>query len=290
MGAMPGAYWKQVIEDGLQVPTDRPLDELTAELTRMLGSPEADVRDGTAYPTLATWVERGVYDDLLAGLGDGMAAGLTVGLGEEGTDSVFRRSFSVLVLAEVVERDTAQELVPASTVLRWGDQVVGWYLRERDLRGWVDGKGWAHAGAHGADAIGALARSRHLGVHELTVLLDVVADRVVASPDAGTALLLSGETDRLAAAVMAVLGRGLVPMSVVEPWLSRVAANADPRHRDEGDPAAGDPFRSTGNAQQLLRSLYLLLAIGPDRPPHRADLVLATVDALRATNTLLAGR
>lgn len=271
---MPGAYWKQVIEDGLQVPTDRPLDELTAELTRMLGSPDADVREGTAYPTLRTWVERGVYDDLLTGLGDGMAAGLTVGLGEQGTDSVFRRSFSVLVLAEVIARDTARELVPAGTVLRWGDQVVGWYLRERDLRGWVDGKGWAHAGAHGADAIGALARSRHLGVHELTVLLDVVADRVAEGDD----VLVARETDRMAAAVMAVLGRGLVPMSVVEPWLSRLAAEAGPQPP------------TSGNAQQLLRSLYLLLAVGPDRPPHRADLVLATVDALRATNPLLAGR
>ncbi len=271
---MSGAYWKQVIEDGLQVPTDRPLDELTAELTRMLGSPDPDVRDGIAHPTLATWVERGVYDDLLAGLGDGMAAGLTVGLGEQGTDTVFRRSSSVLVLAEVVARDSVAALVPASTVLRWGDQVVGWYLRERDLRGWVEGKGWAHAGAHGADAIGALAGSRHLGVHELTVLLDVVADRVAE----GDAPYLAGETDRMAAAVMAVLARGLVPMSVVEPWLSRVAAEAGAR------PPA------TGNPQQLLRSLYLLLAVGPERPPHRADLVLATVDALRATNTLLAGR
>lgn len=269
---MSGTYWRQVIDDGLQVPTDRPLDDLTAELTSMLGSPDADLRDGIAYPTLATWVERGVYDDLLTGLGDGMAAGLTVGLGEEGTDTVFRRSFSVLVLAGAIARDTAAELVPATTVLRWGDQVVGWYLRERDLRGWVGGKGWAHAGAHGADAVAALAGSRHLGVHELTVLLDVLADRVIE----GEAALVAGETDRMAAAVMAVLGRGLVPMSVVEPWLSRLAAEA----------GAAPP--TTGNAQQLLRSLYLLLAVGPDRPPHRADLVLATVDALRATNALLA--
>lgn len=284
---MYGAYWKQVIEDGLQVPTDRPLDELTAELTRMLGSPDPDLRDTTAYPTLATWIARGVYDDLLTGLGDGMSAGLTVGLGERGTDTVFRRSFSVLVLAAVVERDTARELVPASTLLRWGDQVVGWFLRERDLRGWVDGKGWAHAVAHGADAVAALAGSRHLGVHELTVLLDVVADRVLADPTP----LLAGETDRMAAAVMAVLRRGLVPMAVVEPWLSRIAANADAGATDETRAAGpSDPYRATGNAQQLLRSLYLLLAIGPERPPHRADLVLATVDALRATNHALTGR
>ncbi len=58
----------------------------------MLGSPDPEQRDGIAYPALATWIDRGVYDDLLVGLGDGMAAGLTVGLGEDGTDSVFRRS------------------------------------------------------------------------------------------------------------------------------------------------------------------------------------------------------
>ena len=84
-----------------QVPTDRPLDELTAELTAHARLHRPGVRDRTAYPALGTWIDRGVYDDLLAGLGDGMAAGLGIGLGEKGTDSVFRRSFSVLVLADV---------------------------------------------------------------------------------------------------------------------------------------------------------------------------------------------
>ena len=104
---MPTGYWRSVVQHGLEVPSDRPLDDLTAELTAMLGSPDPEQRDGIAYPALATWVERGVYDDLLTGLGDGMAAGLTVGLGEEGTDSVFRRAFSVLVLAECLDRGTA---------------------------------------------------------------------------------------------------------------------------------------------------------------------------------------
>src|SRR6476661_3931578 len=105
MTPMSGSYWKQVLATGLAVPSDRPLDDLTAELTRMLGSPDPAVRDGLAYPTLATWIDRGVYDDLLVGLGDGMAAGLRVGVGEIDTDTVFRRSFSVLVLAECIERD-----------------------------------------------------------------------------------------------------------------------------------------------------------------------------------------
>ena len=57
---MSGQYWKQVAASGLAVPQDRPLDDLTAELTRMLGDTDPEARDGTAYPTLATWVSRGV--------------------------------------------------------------------------------------------------------------------------------------------------------------------------------------------------------------------------------------
>src|SRR3954451_4875250 len=126
MGAMPGPYWKQVVAAGLAVPQDRPLDDLTAELTRMLGDTDPEARDGTAYPTLATWVARGVYDDLLAGLGDGMSAGLGVGLGEKDTDSVFRRSFSALILGECIARDNKRPLVPGSKVLEWGDRLATW--------------------------------------------------------------------------------------------------------------------------------------------------------------------
>lgn len=274
------AYWKQVLSAGLAVPSDRPLDDLTAELTRMLGSTDPAERDGTAYPTLATWVGRGVYDDLLAGLGDGMAAGLGVGVGagpdSAASDDVFRRSFSALVLAECLQRDNDRGLLPPGKVLEWGDRLATWFLRERDLRGYVPGKGWAHAIAHGADAIGALAGSPHLGTPELTVLLDVLADRLLASP--GT-LLLAGEPDRIATATMAVLRRDLVPLTVLEPWVARVAAAA--AHAPHGD---RDPFLSTADPEAFLRALHLQLALSPRPPATRSDLLLVVVDALRRSN------
>ena len=152
-GSVSGSYWKQVLADDMAVPTDRPLGDLTAELTRMLGDPDPVLRDGTAFPTLATWVSRGVYDDLLGGLGDGMAAGLSTGLGETDDDSVFRRSFSALVLGACIARDNQRPLVPGGKILEWGDRLATWLLREEDLRGFVPGKGWAHAVAHGADAL-----------------------------------------------------------------------------------------------------------------------------------------
>ncbi len=277
MGAMSGSYWRQVHAEGLAVPSDRPLDDLTAELTRMLGDPDPALRDGTAYPTLTTWLDRGVYDDLLAGLGDGMALGLLVGLGEQDTDSVFRRSFSALVLGECIARDNRRPLLPGGKILEWGDRLATWLLRERDLRGYVPGKGWAHSVAHGADALAILAGSPHLATPELTVLLDVVADRVLLPVDR---LFTTGEPDRLAYATMNVLRRNVVPLRVLEPWIARLAVAAGTRSSYDDR----DPYLVGGNAEAFLRALYLQLSLGTRPPQMRSDLLLVVLDALKTTN------
>jgi hypothetical protein len=265
---MSTAYWHQVRSAEMKVPTDRPLADLTAELTTMLGSTDPVERDEFAYPILATWISEGVYDDLLAGLGDGMTAGLVQGLGEAGTDSVFRRSFSALVLAECVERDNARSLLPPTKLLDWGDRVTGWLVRERDVRGFVPG--------HGADVVGRLAASNHFGLTELTVLLDVIADRVLLETPTP---LSSGEPDRLALATMSVLRRRLVPLRIIEPWLARITAAAT----NKGGPEL-DPFRTTANPEAFLRALHIQVAFAPEPIDVRADLLLELVAALRTTN------
>jgi hypothetical protein len=281
MCAMSTAYWNRVRSDEMTVPTDRSLPDLTAELTTMLGSVDPVERDEIAYPILATWVSEGVYDDLLAGLGDGMTAGLVRGLGESGTDSVFRRSFSALVLAECIARDNAESLLPPGKILDWGDRVSGWLVRERDVRGFVPGRGWAHAVAHGADALAVLAESPHLGLNELTVVLDVLADRVT---EETSAPFTSGEPDRLARATMSVLRRRLVPLRIIEPWLARVAAAATAR-----TPADRDPYLTTGNPEAFLRALHLQVALAPEPIDVRSDLLLTIMDALRTTNAAYLG-
>ena len=272
---MFSAYWVKVLDDDHSVPTDRPLADLTAELTQMLGDPDPRVRDELAYPTLAAWIRRGEYDDLLPGLGDGMATGLRSGLGQSGTDSVFRRSFSALILAECIARDTERPLVPGGKVLEWGDRIATWVLEEQDLRGYVQDKGWAHAVANGADALATLARSPHVGQAELNVLLDVIAERLALPV---TQLFAHGEPDRLASATMALLRRDRVPIETLEPWVVRLGQLARRRPRD------GDPYLATGNTEAFLRALYLQLALGPKPPAVRADLLLLLVEELRRTN------
>ncbi|MCZ4498884.1 MAG: hypothetical protein JWQ74_1437 [Marmoricola sp.] len=273
---MASGFWEQVVADGLRVPADRSLVEMTEDLTRMLGDPDPEIRDGIAFPTMATWIDEGVYDDLLIGLGDGMCHGLDIGLGLPEDDSVFRRSFSALILTECIDRSTVTGIGGEDAVLRWGDRVMGWLAREEDLRGFVPGKGWAHAVAHGADALGALARSPYFGRLELTVILDVIADRLLAPTDA---FLVCGEDDRLAFATLHLLRRNVLGLDVLEPWVARLAAGAQ---------GAGDvdtnPFRVAGNVQSYLRSLHLQLALTPDHPTVRSDLLLVLISQLRRTN------
>jgi hypothetical protein len=257
------------------LPTDRPLDDVTAELTALLGSIDPLERTDHAYGELARWIRTGVYDDLLAGLGDGMSTGLEVGLGETGTDTVFRRSWSARLMADCIARENAIQVLPERQLLIWGDRVATWFVRELDLRGHVDGKGPALALSHGADAIAELARSRHFGLPELTVMLDVLADRTLLPT--GTRLV-SGEPDRLAHATVAILARDVVPMSILEPWVARLANGAIAM-----DPTGTAACRSF-NTQSYLRALHLQVSLGAARPGVRSDLLLVLVEALRETN------
>lgn len=281
------AFWEQVRAAGSLVPADRPLDELTAELTRMLGDVDPLVRERLACATLTAWVGSGVYDDLLQGLGDGMSTGLQVGLGENGTDTVFRRSLSARVLTHCVRRDNAQHLLAAETILTWGDRVAGWFVREQDLRGFVPGKGWAHAVANGADAISAVAGSASLGGMELIVLLDVVADRLLSPTDHR---LVHGEADRMAVATMTILRRDLVSVDVLEPWLTRLGEQSARTEQEANDPVGAiGPSEVSGNVQSFLRALHLQLALTPTPPSCRADALLVVIEQLRRANPQVLG-
>jgi Protein of unknown function (DUF2785) len=277
MGGMSSAFWDRVVAEGHQVPADRPLVDLTAELTAMLGDVDPYLREELACSTLTAWIADGVYDALLEGLGDGMTAGLTVGLGEQDTDAVFRRSLSALVLAACIERSLAAASVADDTMLRWGDRLADWLVRERDLRGFVPGKGRAHALAHGADALGALSRAEVLAGPELSVLLDVLADRILAPT---TTRFARGDEDRLAQATMQILRRDLVGLDRLEPWVTRLAEHAAAGMVDDGPGAS----QVAANAQTYLRALHLQVALAARPPACRTDLLLVLIDRLKESN------
>ncbi len=289
---MRAGFWQHVLESDMEVPAEPPLNDLTVELVTMLGSLDPVERDVIAYPVLATWLEEGVYDDLLVAFGDGIAQGLGVGLGQVVGDDVYRRTFSALVLTACIDRDNIAHLLPVDAVLTWADRALTWFVREKDLRGFVPEQGWAHAVAHGADLVGILARSRHFGATELTVLLDVIADRLVAPT---TYRLTHDEDDRLAYATMTILHRNELPRPLFEAWIRRLDATANRPKPSDAGPADEWPPAHVFNTRAFLRLLYLQLAMGvngrdeqdaahfANAPEGRADMLLMLKDVLADT-------
>ncbi|WP_040320491.1 DUF2785 domain-containing protein [Aeromicrobium marinum] len=294
---MSDEYWKSVKVTGMPVPVDRSLEDSTVELVGMLDHPDPRLRDDLAVSVLTTWIGRGVYDELLHGLGDGLVAGLNHGLGRPEDPTVLRRTSSALLLAEVVNRDTVAQVLDPGTLLAWGDAAAGWLVREQDQRGWSADLGPIQTVANGADLLAALARSRHLGRLELTVLLDVVGDLLL-SPTPH--VWHHGEDDRVAHAVMTVIHRAVVDRAVVEAWIARLGAGTRPP-ATRGHASTPWPTPGARNTSATLRALYLQLALGVrgrvdlpgdadlfDRPPHdRADLLLSLLDEIRAESPWL---
>ncbi|MCP9486376.1 MAG: DUF2785 domain-containing protein [Gaiellaceae bacterium MAG52_C11] len=87
--------------------------------------------------------------------------GIRRGLGESGTDTVFGRSFAALVIALAVVVDNRRPYLSELEYERVLAALVDYAASERDLRGFVPTKGWAHAPAHLADALGECVLSRY---------------------------------------------------------------------------------------------------------------------------------
>jgi uncharacterized protein DUF2785 len=281
------AYWEKVVAQDCAVPDDRPLDDMTVELVELLGAADPHLRDDLALRVLCAWVSDGVFDDLLGALGDGVCEGLRPGVGQNGSPSVFRRSYSARVLAAVIERDNRVRALLPATVLHWGDRGLGWLVAERDLRGHVGDSGRAHAVAHGADLIRALAMSRHLDEGGLMVLLDSIADRLLTPTQH---VFTNHEDDRLAYATMALLHRDLVDMTLLGPWTERLAAAWSEQEQYD----AQVPPQSV-NTLAFVRALHLQLLLGvravdksqaehfAGQPAIRVELLAALQRMLRTT-------
>jgi len=261
---MDKAFWQAVLENDCAVPGGHSVASLTPELLAYLGSIDPFLRDEVAFEVLAAWITRdGRYaPDELRALGNALAHNLTLGLGQQGDDSIFLRSFSALVLDKVIEADNWRPSLDESDIRRWMEQGLDYFAAERDLRGYVPEKGWAHAVAHTADLLWVLAQSRYLGAADLARLLDTIADKVIAS--AGQ-VYLYGEDQRLAYAVMTALLRDQLDLPTLESWLGRMA---HPAGHDWKNISETNAYHNTTT---FLRSLYFQLLLGIKPPGWYPD-------------------
>ena len=193
---------------------------LAHALTACLSSRDSELRDNIGYEAYAYWRRSKALD---AGTWRFVEQDLLRVLDGRDDKVGVARPFAALVLADVVhaDRDAPFLLPQQRTALL--DAAIRYFTAVRDYRAFDEDVGWRHGVAHGADLLGELALEPGFDKPELDRILAALASQVVAHDDR---VYVSGESERLAAAVARVAARGKHPVEAWQAWLAEVTAPA----------------------------------------------------------------
>ena len=273
---MDKAFWDEIIQNEYKIPEDHSLEELTAALFSYLGSTDPDLRDDIGYIVYANWLEMGKYTQAeIAEHIQTLLANLKTSIGETETDSIFLRSFSMLFLAEIIHNDNKKPDLEKAQILEILEKGL-WYLEaEKDPRGYVKEKGWAHALAHTADLMRVLSKSEHTGLNEHKRILNGISKKLVNASDW---VYLHGEDDRLSAATLSILRREMLQISAIKEWLKSFTS---PNWK--GAWTKEESTRAFFNVRNYLHSLYLQVTTGEGLPKQDEleKILLTTIQKLR---------
>ena len=252
-------FWRTILKQHAAVPEHESADALAHELSAMLGSTDPELRDDLAYSILATWIYRNVLSTpTLIALTDEWRANLQTGIGEIGSNSVLRRSFSALCLSELAKHESKTPFMGADRYHSLVAEATAYLQQERDLRGYDANLHWIHATAHTADLLAALADSPMLTKEEANSTLRAIDARLATA----TEVFTQGEQDRLAAAVVAVLRRKDFDASTFSSWL----AHLQEEDRDVWSATTPESLARYQNHNYMLQALTVRILIEPESP------------------------
>jgi Protein of unknown function (DUF2785) len=210
------AFWKAIKEHNFAVPPHESAGALALEVADLAASTDPSLRDGCGYEILAAWIYR---DNLLTGeqleaLRGKLLPAMISHIGESENDTVFGRSFSALYMSILAAQDLRKPFLSTAAFKETLNSALRCYAEEKDLRGYVLRKGWAHATAHIADLLKFLARNPHLSVEDQKRIVSAVSQRCRSAH----LVFTWGEDARMADALLSVVDRKDFDTSPFERW------------------------------------------------------------------------
>lgn len=198
-------FWRAIAKSRYAIPPGQEPFALAQELSGYLGSPDPELRDDLAYSILAVWITRQkkFSPEELVTLLEQWQTNLRAGIGETGTDSIFKRSFSALCLSSLAERDVKDPFLGEARFRGLLNAALTYLGDERDLRGFDAKKGWIHATAHTADLLAALAENKFFTKKDQEQAFKAITQRLATANE----IFSYGEQDRLANVAAAMASR-----------------------------------------------------------------------------------
>jgi hypothetical protein len=234
------------------------VDSLIEKMLNHIGSTDPELRDTLIYSTFAKLI-MGDYlspkqmEHIMEVCLDPYH--LYFKIGEQETDTVFTRSFSVLVMALITEKDRLSHFLKRDILNQAFEASIDYLNREQDIRGFVKGKGWAHSTAHGADLLAEVITHPSFSIERFQKCLDTIKECLFKESAEGFPYM-DDEGERLIFPIEAMLERGLDEDRLIC-WTSELYNELTDTQRKEG--YSLNFFRKRTNIIGFLRGLYFRL-------------------------------
>lgn len=223
-------------------------DSLAMYMFEYIGDTNPILRDGLVYETYMYFCEnRLLSDECMRNLfylcQD--TNHMLLELGSQSGDSVFVRSFSILLLVGLVDCHLSASFLTNADILGLQKLLCRCYVLEQNLIGYDDKKGWAHIVAHGADLLAVLAQNGCIGKEEALEILDATTIKICQGKHA----YIDNEPWRISQVIVSIMKRKILSEAEWKSWLNRIQISASELYSIEW-------VHSRTNVDNFLRVLY----------------------------------
>ncbi|MCL2404049.1 MAG: DUF2785 domain-containing protein [Defluviitaleaceae bacterium] len=259
----------QIKSNNYIIPSEIDINSLISDMLTHIGHTDGELRDKLIYTTFSNIIDDSHLDTtqvkhILTTCID--KHHLFYGIGEKDTDTVFTRAFSSLPISLALwANQNNTPFLTANEINNIKSTVLHYINQEKDCRGYVESKGWAHAIAHIADVLGHLAEASNtvdtgddfsVGHEGMLEILSAVKQLVCNENSVYTAQ----EDERLAVPVMDVIYREMLTHEQITGWID--SFNMKDNEWWNGPlPAA---YNRYVNSKNFMRSLYFKLVADGD--------------------------
>ncbi|MDX1995026.1 MAG: DUF2785 domain-containing protein [bacterium] len=262
------AFWKAIIANEFRLPIGYSADDLAPELIGYLGLPDPELRDEIAVEILTSWIVGGAFSpEALRGFMGQWTANLTQGIGEQGTNRVLLRSFSVLLLSIIAYYDWKNPFLSEAEIASLLGSALNYCAAEKDVRGYDLDMGWLHSPAHTADLLKFLARNPKTAAGEHQRILEAVAHKVT---DARTEVFSHSEYERLGLVVLDIIRRGTLDEGALQTWVDNLVAVK----QRQPDGYSAEYHAAYQNTKHFLRAVYFIHAYQNEEQPLEGAVTL----------------
>lgn len=267
---------QRIEENDYELISGEQLRDYVKLMLEYIGDPQPKLRDDLIYSTFYKWInEKQWFSDaelreLLLILLDEQHLFYHIGSKED--QAVFTRTFSVLIVALILQRHREQAFLDSAEFTNVKEALIRYYEEEQDLRGFMPEEGWAHAAAHGADALDELVLCSESDAAIREEVLAVIQrmlynDHYIFSDE---------EDERIATIVATMIDRHLLPQQSIVDWIRNL-------EQCGGWPRSRGQYVAYVNTKNFVRSLYFRLLPSKNNPAMVEALLKAEMNLNKFT-------